>query len=216
MFKKRSLLISIALMLMLCCVATVATVASSATSTSAKNADVNAGVVAIPILKKAGSLLSKLDVTHYLENQDFLVGSTLNGLAPTVEQLKLTDVSRLEELEHLVIPNVPGGQKVYYVLMTGPFALLSNLPLPMLDTLIPSPANLPLLSNLPALNDLPGLDGRSLNLNSLLMQPETTSISHAPALHGDDPFHTNAEMKTILPTIYEVFNAQNGHLLAWG
>jgi hypothetical protein len=206
MFTKKSFLIGSALLLI--CALAIVTVVSSVTPSSAQTVGKSynyKGVAAIPVLNEIGGLLSPLDIMHYLNTQGMIGGSTENGVAPKIQNITLTNITDLSTLKHITIPGLSGRQSVYYVLMNGPFHLSPNLPLSALNTLIPSTNNLPQMRNLPLLNNLPGL-------NSFL----SSSQSMVPALGGSDPFSGPDSPLTVLQSVYEVFNANNGNLLAWG
>jgi len=206
MFTKKSLLIGSALLLV--CALAVVTVVSSVTPSSAQTVGKTynyTGVAAIPALNKIGGLLSPLDVTHYLNTRGIVGGSPQNGQPLKIQSIILTNEADLSKLQHITIPGLTGQQSVYYVFINGPLHLTPNLPPSALDTLMPSANNLQQMRNLPFLNNLPGLNGFLPGLQHT-----------APALGGSDPFHNSTDELTVLQNIYEVFNANNGNLLAWG
>jgi hypothetical protein len=185
------------------------TVVSSVTPSSAKSVQlqpyVNPGVAAISALNKTNGLLDQDMVAHYLESPNTVLAPTLVGEpSPSIQEITITDMSNLVHTQHIVVPGVQNAQQVFYVVQKGSFNLAHQLPLSLLNTLIPSQANLPVLSQLLFLDKLPGLETQA---GLLPKQVTNTNVT------GFDPFNLT---KTVPITIYEVFNANTGNLLAWG
>ena len=218
MFTQKSLIVSVALILALICTGIVA--ASAHTTVPVRKHSMTPYPKGIPAIRPpAGNhgLLSILDVKHYLNTKGAVVGSTASSKPPTIEDLRLTDILNLDKVVHFLIPGQPVHEEVYYAQLKGPFLVIPNLPLPILSTLLPSLGNLPAL--LPHLGNLSGLNllNTSTVLNSL---PALSSLPHSKM---PDLSNLQQGFRPALPTsasvvssIYEVFNARTGNLLAWG
>lgn len=218
MFTHKSLIVSGALILAIVCTGIVAASAHTAIPVKKHNmTPYPKGIPAIPPARNHG-LLSILDVTRYLHTKGAVVSSTASSKPPTIQQLRLTDILNLDKIVHFLIPGQPSDEEVYYAQLKGPFLVIPNLPLPILSTLLPSLGNLPAL--LPHLGNLSGLNllNTSTVLNSL---PALSSLPHNSKMpdlsnlqHGFHPALPSSS--SVVASIYEVFNAHNGNLLAWG
>jgi hypothetical protein len=216
MFTKKSLIICMVMLFTLVGLGTVSTFAASAAPSTAKTARLYKGIAAISAVPKG--VVSVQDVKAYLEQGKFVGGSTVNGNSPTIQNLKLTDISHLNKLAGIVIPlsgvvipNVAGTRKVYYAQVSGPFALDHNLPLPALSTLFPSSTNMPVLSNMPVLKQLPMMGSLS-SMTGIQNSEDLLGLSSQDSKSQPQSVAAN----NVLQTIYEVFDAHSGNLLAWG
>jgi hypothetical protein len=204
----KSLIVSCALILAFTCTGILAASAHTIQADHARQTikTYPHGIPAIPALSRNRNMLSFLDVKRYIQSKGFVGGPTLSGLAPTLQALQLTNVVHVYSLLHSLLPRQLGDEQVYYAHLAGPFLVLPDLPLPVLSTLLPS------LSNIPAfLPHLANLSSTGLT-NILPLSSTMPDLSHlqSSALAGH---HKNA---TVLSNAYEIFDAHNGNLLAWG
>jgi hypothetical protein len=200
------------------------------------------GIAAISVATSQHRQVSFQDVRHYLKSKGFAGGPTLTGRAPKLKNLQLTDINRLGHLLHLLLPQLPGNKAVYYAQLEGPFILLPQIPLPTLATLVPGAPDLPTsipknLVNLGLASSPLGLlpvrpgsllpvrpgSHKTSNLPGFLRMPDLSNLqsgSGAPTnLHPSKSQSHNMSKKevgTVIPSAYEVFDADNGNLLAWG
>lgn len=238
MFTKKSLIVGIVLVLSVLCAGTMGAFASSVTPTTPHHNIVNPylsdGIAAIPPADN-DEILKPLDVQQYLVSQGCVAGTTVDGNAPIIQTLKLTNLSKLKQLANLVIPGVVGDKQVYYAQLKGPFTLDQNLPLPVIGTLIPSANNMVVLGHMPLLNDLsnlgglPALSNLANTLNGDLMDnlpilsnlTDSDFVNSLKSLANNPPTTQGVSSPGVsvgpdLTSVYEVFDALNGHLLAWG
>jgi len=232
MFTKKSLILVATLMLALVCAGTISTFAATATSATraVKHATTHyqdTKIAAIPAISKDGSgLLSPLNVRKYLNNQGFIGGPTLNGQAPIIQDLRLTNLFDLRNLDHIFVPGVSDNRQVFFARLLGPFELGSDLSPSVLSTLIPSQNTLFLLSGL---NDLPLLS----NLGTLGNLSILSDVGNCNVLHCSTSCNEvncvivngrvvdcNREnclgLTHVLENVFEIFDAKNGDLLGWG
>lgn len=220
MFTHKSLIVSLALILALAFTGIVAASAHTAQPTHLQRGvqPFAHGIPAIPALSRNQNLLSFLDIRRYIQSKGFVGGSTLNGLAPTIQTLQLTRIIRLGNLFQTEPRQLTGNEEVYYAHLNGPFLVLPNLPLPILSTLLPS------LSNLPAfLPHLANLSSTGL-VNILPYPANMPDLSHwqssKPLFNAEhEQSHAQAKVDkdaTVLAEAYEIFDAHDGNLLAWG
>lgn len=236
MFTKKSLIVGITLVLTILCAGTMGAFASSVTTTTpphTTNLYASDGIAAIPS-DNPDEILPEKAIQHYLESQGFIAGTTIDGNAPTVQSLGLTNLDKLKKLTNLVIPGALGNKQVYYTTLKGPFVLNRDLPLPVVSTLLPSANNILVLSHLPLLGELTDLGGLPV-LGNLANGPDKAALDDLPILRnlteGDllknlqdlskDDAPKGSKVPAIstgpdLEVVYEVFDAHNGNLLAWG
>jgi hypothetical protein len=228
MFTRQSLFVSFALLLALACTGVVATSARTALPAHPQQRAAMPfphGISAISSIARGNNnLLSFLDVQRYLTTRGFIGGPTLTGQAPVIQDLRLTDVIHLDTLLHFLLPEQPGNEEVYYAHLDGPFIVLPDLPLPILSTLIPSlgnlPALIPHLGNLSWLNLFPLSNGAlvtGLPLPQLPPSIRMPDLSHQQARSRTGSNWARAQSKSaVLDSVYEIFDARSGNLLAWG
>ncbi len=226
MFTKKSLIVGLTLLLAIVCAGSVGAFASSAspaTSQSAANYFPAGGIPAIPA--ENGRLLRSQEVENYLNERGFVGGETFGGDPVTISLLGLTDLDSLSSLTRLNIPDLTSVTHavVYYTELQGPFRLDQNLSLPVLSTLNPSLGNLSVLDHLTGLNDLPLTnDLRDQDFQNVLpVIPGLDNLENSHLLHDllishglPDTVGPNSD--GVLSTVYEVFDAHSGNLLAWG
>ncbi|HEY0756722.1 MAG TPA: hypothetical protein VGD98_22405 [Ktedonobacteraceae bacterium] len=201
-----------------------------------------AGVAAIPIVASKHKQVSFQDVRHYIKTKGFIGGSTLSGRPPTLKDLQLTSLVHLDHLFYSILAQMPGDKQVYYAQLDGPFLVLPQLPVPVLCTLLPSASNLPaFIPHLSNLSSLGLLNGSSLlnllPLSGLLPQqpltlPGSHKIDNVTSFHDSFSVSDNVpdlsdlqnikvplnddDTRVVLSSVYEIFDAHNGNLLAWG
>lgn len=209
MFTHKFLFVSFALIVALVCTGIVATSAHTTLPTQQQNMlPYPNGIAAIPVAHGAHNRLSFLDVRRYLHTKGFVGGPTLNGRAPTLQHLQLLNIFQLNKLLHFPLSKQPGNKLVYYAHLNGPLIVVPDLPLPVLGTLVPSMGNLSAL-----VSHLGDLSSRGQFNPSLLPLPNSMpNLSKAQSNVHLKP----GKQHTILPSAYEVFDAHNGNLLAWG
>lgn len=238
MFTKKSLIVGIVLVLSILCAGTMGAFASSVTPTTpqhyAANPYLSDGIAAIPS-PNDDEILKAIDVQQYLQNQGCVAGPTVSGAPPTVQTLRLTNLAALKKLANLIIPGVLGDKQVYYAQIKGPFVVKPDIPLPVISTLFPSANNMLVLGHLPLLDELSDLGGLPV-LKNLANDPNGL-LNNLPVLGDltDGDFINNLKdlanevgprgatttapgfaVGPNLEAVYEVFDAHNGNLLAWG
>jgi hypothetical protein len=235
----KSLVVSFALILALACAGMLATSAHTVALAQKQHSMMpyQNGIAAISLVSGKHKRVSFQDVRRYVKAKGFVGGPTLTGQAPTLKALQLTSILHLDSLLYSLLAQMPGNKQVYFARLEGPFLVLPQLPLPVLCTLLPSVSNLPAfiphLSNLSSLglfntsplfgllpgphltlpHKLPGLPGprTTSSLAGLNRMPDLSNAQSSSSAHlkSGDP-------DTVLASAYEVFDAENGNLLAWG
>lgn len=232
MFTKKSLILGVVLVLALVCAGTISSFAATATSAThaVKHATTHyqdTKIAAIPAIRKDGrGLLSPLNVRKYLNNQGFIGGPTLNGQAPIIQDLRLTNLLDLRNLNHIFVPGVPDNRQVFFARLLGPFDLGSDLSQPVLSTLIPSQNTLSLLGDL---NDLPLLSNLgNLDNLSILSDVGNCNVVHcSTSCNGVNCVIVNGRvvdcnrencsgLRHVLENVFEILDAETGDLLGWG
>lgn len=204
----KSLIVSFALILALACTGMLAASAHTIQTNHAQQTikTYPHGIPAIPALSRNRNILSFLDVKRYIQSKGFVGGPTLNGLTPTLEGLQLTNIVHIDNLINGLLPRQLGDEQVYYAHLAGPFLVLPDLSLPVLSTLLPSLSNIPAF--LPHLANL-----SSTGLTNILPLPSSMpDLSHLQS----SPLAGSHKDATVLSSAYEIFDAHNGNLLAWG
>lgn len=228
MLTKKSLIIGLALLLSIVCAGSAGAFASSVTpGTPQSEMDLYPadGISAIAP-DNTDDLITAENIEQYVGQQGFVGGSTSTRKPPTIQVLRLTDLSSLKKLAGLVIPGLSGDRQVYYTKLKGPFTLNHDLPMSTITTLLPSANNWAILRKLPAisqvqdlnslplLNDLEGsADTLYANLPVLANQPAGKLFNDSSVLTLNNP---DLNATNVLPNAYEVFDALSGNLLAWG
>ena len=212
MFTHKSLIVLFGLILALACTGILATSAHTAQPTQKQQRMMpySKGIAAIPVVHTNRNILSLQDVRHYVHARGFVGGSTLNGKAPVLQDLQLTNVLHLDYLLHFLIPEQPDNEQVYYAHFDGPLVVLPDLPLPVLSTLLPSLGNLPAF--IPHLGNLSSLGLYELP-NILPLPGRMPDLSN---LQNDGVHLKLTNLSTVLASAYEIFDAHSGNILAWG
>ena len=218
MFTKKSLILGVALLLALVCAGTISTFAATATPKrhAVKHVTVqywNRGIPAIPhYASNQTELLSSAEVTNYLLTHGFMGGSTLHGAPPVVNNLQLTNLTNLNQWQHILVPGVPLTTPVFFARLNGPFILDDRPPLTLLSILIPDSQTIPLFH---VLHNLPILDGLTLQ-NGFADVGDFSGISNIANLGSLNGLTNGLGIERLLNTIFEIFDARTGNLLGWG
>jgi hypothetical protein len=228
MFTKKSVIVGIGLILALICVGTVSTFASSVKPSAVKSKVKpfsKAGIAAIHPLDGGEMVLPAPAVSDYLENNGSILGPTLSGFAPQVDDLELTTVGTLFSAHHLLVPGVPDSEQVYYAHMMGPFNV-SQSAMPSVGGLGGDllGGGLPIVGGL-----LPGLGGMANGGLPVVGGLLGKSAAPAPYNSGSSGSQYNGSgsnssnggllgggVSKLLPSAYEVFDAHSGNLLGYG
>ena len=137
-------------------------------------------------IERVSLFCSAENIEQYVGQQGFVGGSTTTKKPPTIQVLRLTDLSSLKKMVGLVIPGVSSDRKVYYTTLKGPFNLNHNLPMSVVTTLLPSANNWAVLSKLPALQQV-----KDLNSLPLLNDLENNLCAHnRQYIHGKKHIYT--------------------------
>ena len=218
MFTKKFLILGVAMVLALLCVGTVSSFAATTTPTHrvVKHATVhywNRGIPAIPHrVSSPQVLLSRAEIVKYLKDHGFIGGGTLSGRPPVISNLHLTDLTNLNSLQHISVPGAPLNTPVFFTRLNGPFTLTDHPPLTLLSVLIPDSQTLPLLH---ILHNLPILGGFTLQ-NGFTGIGDFSGISNVANLGSLDDLTSGLGVDRLLDSVFEIFDARNGNLLAWG
>lgn len=218
MFTKKSLILGVALLLALVCAGTISSFAATATPArhNARHVTIrywNRGIPAIPRrASNPANLLSNAEIDNYLLTHGFMGGSTLHGLPPVVNNLQLTNLTDLNRLQHILVPGAPLATPVFYARLTGPFILDNRPPLTLLSILIPDSQTIPLfhlLHNVPILGSFTFQDG-------FLGVGDFSGVGDIANLGSLGDLTNGLGVDRLLNSIFEIFDARTGNLLAWG
>lgn len=224
MFTKKFFILGVAMLLALVCAGTLSAFAASTTPAKKNTAKRywNAGIAAIPTLhKKPHSLLTRQEVVTYLNKQRSTSSKLVNGQVLGIQVVELTDPLNLNSLKHILVPGVPAHEQVYYAKLNGPFTVDPKQPLPLLSMLLPNSNTLPLLisgvRNLPLIQSLGALGAELGDLGNTDL-PFVGSLNDMPVLNhlGTLVSVGNMGLKRIILSLFGIYDAHTGNLLAWG
>ncbi len=218
MFTKKFLFLGVAVVLALLCVGTISSFAATATPAQrvVRHAAIhywNRGIPALPLRASSSqSLLSRVAIVKYLTRNGFIGAKTLSGRLPVISTLHFTNLSNLNSLHHIFVPGTPLNSPVYYARFNGPFILPDHPPLTLLSVLIPDSQTFPLLH---ILHNTPLIGGFTLQ-NGFTGIGDFSGLSNVANLGSLDDLTSGLGIDHILDSVFAIFDAHNGNLLAWG